>query len=159
MEPLASPVLTLLLDVPWAATAQGGWPLFGFLAQLNLRKVQVVGTAGSEAIDGLADPAAQAFFTSLQTAFGKDGAALEATAQAFLKQEKAGGGSALPSLCAMTAQAVGTADMPTRAQMLGATQQGMKQVIGDGAELDIALTTMWPLWGLLQIGVDSLAAA
>ncbi|CAK9114362.1 Putative cytochrome P450 CYP13A6 [Durusdinium trenchii] len=39
-EAFASPVLTLLLDIPWVATALSGWPLFGLLAQVSLRKAR-----------------------------------------------------------------------------------------------------------------------
>jgi len=158
VEQLASPVLTLLLDVPWAILAQSGWPFFGLLAQVNLRKVNSAGALDTSAIDGLNDPATRAFYGELQAALGRDGAALEATSRAFLQQETASG-SALAPLTAMAAQAAGTPDMPVRAQMLGALQQGMKQVVGDAPELDVALSTMWQLWGLLHVGVDSLAAA
>lgn len=49
-QAFASPVLTLLLDIPWVATALSGWPLFGrlalarctafsgLMAQMSLRK-------------------------------------------------------------------------------------------------------------------------
>jgi len=156
-EQIASPVLTLLLDVPWAALAQAGWPFFGLLAQLNLRKAH--SGINTEAIDGLADPATRAFHGELQVALGKDGAALEAAAQAFLQKEQGAGGSALGPLTAMAAQAAATPQVPQRAQMLGALQAGLKQVVGDAAELDIAMSTQWPLWGLMHVGVDSLAAA
>lgn len=158
VEQLASPVLTMLLDVPWPAVAQAGWPLFGLLAQLNQRKGSAPGALDTTAIDGLNDPSTRAFYDELQSALGKDGAALEAAAQAFL-QKDAAGGSALAPLTAMAAQAAGTPDLPTRVAMLGAMQAGMKQVIGDAPELDLALSTKWPLWGLLTVGVDSLAGA
>merc|ERR1712232_1375771 len=58
IEQIASPVLTMILDVPWPALAQSGWPLFGLLGQLNLRKVQhVPGALNSDSVDGLDDPA------------------------------------------------------------------------------------------------------
>jgi len=157
-EQLASPVLTMLLDVPWAAAAQGGWPLFGLLAQLNLRKINSPGALNTDPIDGLSDPTTRSFYEELNVALGKDGAALEATAQAFL-QKDAPGGTALGPLTAMAAQAAGTPELRTRAQMLGTLQGGLKQVIADAGELDIALSTRWPLFGLLHVGVDSLVAA
>jgi len=158
VEPIASPVLTLLLDVPWAFLAQSGWPLFGLLAQLNLRKGQAPGAINTAEIDGLNDPVTQAFGAQLQAALAQDGAALEVAAQTFL-QQATGAGSALAPLTAMAAQAAGTPQLPMRAQMLGAMQSGLKQVIGNAPELDIALSTQWPLWGLLHIAVDSLAGA
>lgn len=157
-EQIASPVLTLLLDIPWAALAQAGWPFFGLLAQLNLRKAHAPGALNTEAIDGLGDPVTRTFFVELQDALGRDGAALEVAAQSFLQKETASG-SALAPLTAMAAQAAGTPQLPVRAQMLGAMQAGMKQVVGNAGELDIALSTQWQLWGLLHVGVDSLAAS
>lgn len=158
IEQIASPVLTLLLDVPWAAVAQAGWPFFGLLAQLNLRKGHTPGALNTEAIDGLDDPTTRAFHGELTAALGKDGAALEAAAQAFLQKELQAG-SAMGPLTAMAAQAAGTPQTPVRQQMLTGMQAGMKQVIGSAAELDIALSTQWPVWGLLHVGVDSLASA
>lgn len=154
-EQISSPVLTLLLDVPWAAIAQAGWPLFGLLAQIGLRKSQAA-AINTDAIDGMNDPAVRAFADELQLALGRDGAALEAAAQAFLQKETAAG-SPLAPMTAMAAQAAGTPQLPERAQMLGALQAGLKQSVGDAAELDVALSTKWPLWGLLTVGVDSLA--
>jgi hypothetical protein len=156
IEQMASPVLTLLLDVPWAATAQAGWPLFGLLAQINARKAQLPGI-NTDAIDGMSDPSTQAFAAELQAALGKDGAALEAAAKGYLQKDPASGSVTAP-MTAMAAQAAGTPQLSERAQMLGALQGGLKQAIGDAVELDIAMSTKWPLWGLLAVGVDSLAS-
>lgn len=157
IEQIASPVLTLALDVPWDAVAKSGWPLFGILAQINLRKVQA-GTLDTSGIDGLGDPTTKAFHAELTAALSRDGAAIEAASSAFLKKENQSP-SALAPLTAMSAQAAGQTELPVRAEMLAATQAVMKQVLGDAAELDIALSTSWPLWGLLHIAVDSLATA
>jgi hypothetical protein len=157
LEPVASPVLTLMLDVPWAALAQAGWPFFGLLAQLNLRKLQSPGI-NTEGIDGLGDPATRAFQADLIAALSKDGAAIEAVSAAYMQKEQSENGSALAPLTAMSAQAAGQPELPVRSQMLNELQTAMKQVIGDAAELDVALATTWPLWGLLSISVDSLAA-
>eukprot|EP00427_Karlodinium_veneficum_P007171 CAMPEP_0169091340 /NCGR_PEP_ID=MMETSP1015-20121227/16309_1 /TAXON_ID=342587 /ORGANISM="Karlodinium micrum, Strain CCMP2283" /LENGTH=400 /DNA_ID=CAMNT_0009151823 /DNA_START=65 /DNA_END=1268 /DNA_ORIENTATION=- len=157
IEQIASPVLTLALDVPWDAIAQSGWPFFGLLAQINLRKIEG-GAISTSAIDGLEDPLTQNFYSELRTALGKDGAAIEAVSAAFLRKE-AQSPSALAPLTAMSAQAAAQTELPVRAQMLAATQEIMKQVIGDAAELDVALATSWPLWGLLHVAVDSLASS
>merc|ERR1719253_1873043 len=87
VEPIASPVLTLLLDVPWAALAQAGWPFFGLLSQLNHRKINSPEAIKMEAVDGMGDPSTYQFFHDLQVALGRDGATLEAVAQSFLQKE------------------------------------------------------------------------
>lgn len=157
IEQIASPVLTLALDVPWDAVAKSGWPFFGILAQINLRKVQA-GVLDTSGIDGLGDPWTQSFQAELIAALSRDGAAIEAASSTFLKKEGQSP-SGLATLTAMSAQAAGQTELAVRAEMLVATQAVMKQVLGDAAELDIALSTSWPLWGLLHVGVDSLATA
>ena len=53
-EAFASPVLTLLLDIPWVATALSGWPLFGLMAQMSLRKAEALnGLIDQNQIDGV----------------------------------------------------------------------------------------------------------
>ena len=41
-EPLTSPVLTLLLDLPWESILRSNWPLFGMLAQIHHRKLDIM---------------------------------------------------------------------------------------------------------------------
>jgi len=155
-EQLASPVLTLLLDVPWAVLAQAGWPVLGLLAQLNLRKGHAPEAVNNEAVDGLHDATARAFLSELKaTVAAKDTAAMDKLAGDFLKQDTRE--SALGPLTAMAAQAV-AAKPAERAPILHALQVAFRQVIGSGQELDIALGTQWPLWGLLHRAVDSLAS-
>jgi len=152
-EQLASPVLTLLLDVPWAAVAQSRWPLFGLMAQLNLRKSHVQGAMNTDVVDGLDDPTGRAYQSELTTACAaSDAATLEKASLSFLQAETKG--SALGPLTALSAQAVAAqpADKPG---LLQATQIGFKQAIGSAGELDVALSTQWPLWGLLHTAVDS----
>lgn len=155
-EPLASPVLTMLLDIPWVELAQAGWPFFGLLAQINLRKGEVAGAMNTDAIDGLDDHAARSFKAELSAALAAaDGLAVEKAASTFLQADPKG--SALGPLTALAAQAVAAAP-PERVQILQALQLGFRQVIGSAGELDIALSTQWPLWALLHVAIDSLLA-
>lgn len=158
-EQLASPVMTMMLDVPWVLLSQAGWPLFGLLAQINLRKSHAPGAMNTEGLDGLDDPAARMLFEEMGTAVkASNQAGLEAAASAFLQKEP-GSGSALAALCALAAQAVAITNVQARVQILDALQSAFKQVIGSAAELDIALSTNWPLWGLTHAAVDSLGVA
>lgn len=57
-EALTSPMLTLLLDIPWASY-QPMWPFFGFLAQMAIKRVQ--SKQNDFNIDGLQGPELQQF--------------------------------------------------------------------------------------------------
>jgi len=158
-EPLASPVLTMMLDLPWAVLATTGWPLFGLLSQISLRKAQV-GALNDDAVDGMTDAAARQFQVELSNALAsKDGLVAQRAAGAFLasNSEAASGGSALGALTAMTAQAMASPEPQERMQLLDVLQTAFRQVIGNGAELDLALSTKWPLWGILHSALDAFA--
>merc|ERR1719188_709643 len=154
LEQLASPVLTLMLDIPWALLGQTGFPFFGLLAQLNLRKGHVPGAFNSEAVDGLDDPVGRTFQAELTAALqgAGSGDAVEKASAAFLARESKG--SALGPLTAMAAQAATVAGVQERVAILQGLQTGFQQVIGNAGELDIALSTQWPLWGLIHVAVD-----
>mmetsp|Transcript_35981 Transcript_35981/g.99145 ORF Transcript_35981/g.99145 Transcript_35981/m.99145 type:complete len:424 (+) Transcript_35981:89-1360(+) len=153
-EQLASPVLTMLLDVPWAAVAAAGWPLFGLLGQLNFRKQHVEGALNTEAMDGMDDAMVKAFQVELAAAVEAwDMPSIAKAGATFMEKEHQG--SALVPLTALAAQSAGATKLEERGVLLQAVQQGFKQVIGSGAELDIALATTWPLWGLLHMSVSS----
>jgi len=157
LEQLASPVLTMLLDVPWAATGQSGWPLFGLLSLINLRKGTVPEALNVVAVDGLNDALGQAFQVEIIAALqAGDGGALERAGAAFLQRPDSQG-SALAPLTAIAAQALGTSDVGRRMGLFETLQGVMKQVIGSPAELDIGLSTRWPLWGLLHMAMEPLA--
>ena len=44
-EPLHSPLMTMLLDVPWAEVTTSGWPFAAILHQVSLRRRQPVAPA------------------------------------------------------------------------------------------------------------------
>lgn len=151
LEQLASPVLTLLLDVPWEAVAESRWPLFGLLSHLNLRKSHIQGALNTDAIDGLEDMNAKVFQAELVNALQTgNAAALGNSAGTFLQNY--GKDSALGPLTALSAQAMSSTDP----QIIPVIQMGFKQAIGSAAELDVATSTQWPLWGLLHVVVDRL---
>lgn len=156
-EPLASPVLTMLLDIPWVEIAKSGWPIFGLLAQINLRKAETPEALNTPELDGLGDPAAQQFQAELAAALeASDGPGVERAASSFLQKDAAA--NALAPLTALAAQALAVSDGQARAEYLKAMQIGVRQAIGNAGELDVALSTNWPLWGLLHAAVDSLFA-
>lgn len=157
-EQLSSPVLTLLLDVPWVVLAQSGWPVFAMLGQINMRKGAVPEAINSDAIDGVADPAGQEFQAYLMGGLQAGNIqVVEQISSAYMQAGMpASGGSALAPLTALAAQATGGRGLQQHLDVLDALQSAFKQVIGTGAELDVALSTRWPLWGLMHVGVDAL---
>lgn len=156
-EQLTSPVLTLLLDVPWAVLAQSGWPVFAMLAQLNMRKGQVPEALNSEAVDGLNDPTGQEFMAYLMAGLQAGNIpAVEQVSAAFLQMGGVQGSSALAPLTALAAQGTGSRGVQAHLEVLRSLQDAFKQVIGSGDELDVALSTRWPLWGFVHVGVDAL---
>eukprot|EP00930_Biecheleria_cincta_P075375 TRINITY_DN62542_c0_g1_i1.p1 TRINITY_DN62542_c0_g1~~TRINITY_DN62542_c0_g1_i1.p1 ORF type:complete len:284 (-),score=82.21 TRINITY_DN62542_c0_g1_i1:84-935(-) len=156
---IANPVLTLLLDIPWVATALSGWPFFGILAQVGHHKVQsLTGMLNNEAVDQLDKKGSQAFFTEMTAAKQKSDLVGMAEASIIVLQSNTDVG-VLGSLTALATQAAMQADVQKRMGQCQALQQALRNAIGDARELDIALTTRWPLWSLLHISVDAFASA
>mmetsp|Transcript_89236 Transcript_89236/g.158219 ORF Transcript_89236/g.158219 Transcript_89236/m.158219 type:complete len:288 (-) Transcript_89236:55-918(-) len=159
MQVMANPVMTLLLDIPWVATALSGWPFFGILAQVGLHKVaRLNGLLDYDAVDGLADAASADYFTKVSAAAdNSDLLAMADISYAYLQapSEKIG---VLGSLTALASQAALQSDVEKRMSACNALQEAMRTAIGDASELDIALTTRWPLWSLLHISVDAFSA-
>jgi len=53
LETVASPVLTMLLDVSWLVLAQTGWPIFGLLNLINMRKQEIGGGMNPDVLEGV----------------------------------------------------------------------------------------------------------
>jgi hypothetical protein len=156
VESLGSPILTMLLDVPFVAMAESGWPLFGFLSQLNWSRRQT-DLANSPEADGLQNEFGRAFYVELgQALLSGNTKEMGELSRLYLNTQNEG--NALGELTALAAQAALQSDPGTRIRILEALQTAFKQTIGSAAELDYALGTQWPLWGLLHEAVDGLAA-
>lgn len=152
-EQISSPAMTTLLDIPWLLLVQARWPFFGLLSQMSVRKSQLPGL-NVEALDGTNAVAGQQLSAELASAIqAGDMAAADKAAATYLQSEPAQG-SALGQLTALAAQAAGAQAEP-RAALLQGLQQSFKQVIGNGGELDIALSTRLPLWGLLHMSIET----
>lgn len=156
LETLSSPTLTMLLDVPFVAIAEAGWPIFGFLAQLNWNRRQTEFANTPEA-DGLTTDVGGAFYAELTRAL-LSGNIKEMEELSLIYFNLRETGNTLASLTALAAQAAVQSNLQRRFQLLETLQSAFKQAIGSAAELDYALGTQWPLWGLLHEAVDGLAA-
>jgi len=161
-EVISNPTLTLLLDIPWVATALSGWPFFGILAQIGLHKAEKLGgLLDYDAVDQLAKPATRDFFAEVQNASQRSD--LMAMAEASYKVLQAPSLSEqlgiMGSLTAMATQSAIQPDVQKRMGTCESLQQAMRTAIGDAAELELALTSRWPLWSLLHITVDAFSVA
>jgi len=154
---VASPVLTMLLDIPWIAMAQSGWPFLGILAQINFQKAKVLSPLlNIAAVDGLANEAITAYF-DLMTESQKTGdmVAMATASQMYLRSPPPG--SPYATLTAMATQSAISMDLQERLKGIQTLQESFRQVITAAPELDIALTIRWPLWGFLHVTVDVFA--
>lgn len=156
---MASPILTLLLDIPWVSTALSGWPFFGLLAQVSMHKVNVMqGALNNDAVDGLIDDAGRNFFTEISAASQKeDLASMYYASNRYLQQPNHG--NVMGQMTALATETVMQSDVKMRMESVTWLQQQMRNVISTPAELDIALTSRWPLWGALHLSVDAFSTA
>lgn len=160
LESIASPTLTLLLDIPWVATALSGWPVFGILAQVSMHKVQILqGLLNNDALDGLQGAADKTFFGEITGAANAgDLIAMVESAVKYMQADAQGGG-VLGPLTAMASQAAVQTEVQQRMEAATSLQNAFRGVIGTPAELDLSLTTRWPLWGLVHVTVGAFSAA
>eukprot|EP00928_Gymnodinium_smaydae_P079262 TRINITY_DN63232_c0_g1_i1.p1 TRINITY_DN63232_c0_g1~~TRINITY_DN63232_c0_g1_i1.p1 ORF type:complete len:294 (-),score=78.78 TRINITY_DN63232_c0_g1_i1:47-928(-) len=155
---LSSPVMTALLDIPWTAVAQSGWPLFGVLAQVNYKKLEVLGPVlNYDAIDGLGDDAVRKYFEVMGVAQKQGDLVGMAQASTEFLQKAPQSGGPLSTLTALATQAAVQMNVQRRFELLGILQQTFRETVTSAATLDIALTTRWPLWGFLHVAADVFA--
>jgi len=154
---VASPVMTMLLDIPWVSMAQSGWPFFAILSQLSYQKVRLLeGMLNLEAVDGLANEAIAAYFEVMSNAQKSgDMLAMATASQMFLRNAPVG--SPYGTLTAMATTTAVTMDIQERLKGITGLQEGLRQAMTTASELDIALTIRWPLWGFLHVAVDVFA--
>lgn len=152
--PVASPVLTMLLDIPWVSTARSGWPFFGVLAQIQYQKTRILAPMiNVDAVDGLGSEPVIAFFNVMTEAQQQGDMLAMATASSMFLQHPIQG-SPYATLTAMSTQAAMSMNIGERLQSIEMLQKGFKQAISTPSELDIALTIRWPMWGFLHVCVD-----
>lgn len=156
-EVLASPVMTLILDVPWIDTALSGWPFFGVLAQVALHKTKILRGADYDSIngvDGITDDATRAYFDVLVKATEtSDVAAMVVSSVKFMEIPNTQ--STFGLLTAVAAQTAAQEKVEERLGFMNGLQTQFRNVIHSASDLEAALSIRWPLWGLLHISVDA----
>jgi hypothetical protein len=167
-----SPLLTVLLDVPWRLLMSSGWPIFGMLAQLHLRarQRQTIPTVG----------AAAEYFRDLGTSlerreaaqFDETGSSLERheaarlayLGAAFLRSDEGRAHATayvIPGLCALGSQLlspeVGTPNMPVDSA-LQQVQGFFRQAVQSIEDLQGTLDSAWPLYSVLHLATHHLGS-
>lgn len=159
-----SPLLTALLDVPWRLLIQSGWPLFGLLAQLQLRARQLqsapaTGAAAEYFRDlGASLDRREVSQSDLSTGLQKHEASRIAYLGAnFLRSEEGrehASSFVVPGLCALASQLlspeVGTATMPVD-NALQQVQGFFRQAVQSIEDVQGTLDSPWPLYSILHL--------
>jgi len=157
-EPMMSPVLTLLLDIPWSSY-QPMWPAFGLYAQMAIRRAPA--NTNHESVDGIMHPEMQQFANALNVAIiNGELASLKTLAKAFLEAgPEAVEQSPIGFLTAVFTQAA-VADTPEEAEVFFyEAQKVMKKMVFTPQDFDSLLSTRWPLWGMAYLASLKIMAA
>ncbi|KAF4687374.1 hypothetical protein FOZ60_004009 [Perkinsus olseni] len=126
-EKLHSPLMTLVVDIPWADVHVSGWPFFPLLAQWQLRNLPTGLPVSPN--DGLDHPLIGAYHTNLSTALTTgDLAGMTIISQQLLSDEASADdafvrANPLPFATALAAVAVTTDSREYRASLLSAAQE------------------------------------
>jgi len=147
---LSSPILTLLLDVPWT-TYQPQWPIFGLLAQAAVKRSQT--HTNTEAVDGFTHPQLKDFASAMNHAIREANLEdLKGLSRSFIDS----GSSAMEAspIAFLTAVFTQAATAPTKQEaqsMFSDAQILMKNMITSPDGLEVTLGSRWPLWGMAYL--------
>lgn len=149
IEPLHSPLMTVLLDIPWAQVTQSMWPFAAVLHQLSLRRREAL----PPEFDQLKGVHQQ--FHAFITAALAEGKAAEApavlgeAAQQYIDATRDAPPSATGTAAAVLARGLAQRD----AAALDAAQSLVQQLVASPTDLDAFLVSHWPvfqLWSLYR---------
>jgi len=147
---LSSPIMTLVLDVPWTSY-QPEWPMFGLLAQAAVQRSRT--HTNSEAIDGIQQAELKQHCSAMNRAIGEsDLESLKALSQAFIDSGAAAlEASPIGFLTAILTQAAVAPTKKDAQAMFSEAQILMKRMISSPADLEVTLGSHWPLWGMAYL--------
>lgn len=150
-----SPLLTVLLDISWVEVVRSGWPLFGILAQMHLRRRKPDDLPG--------DAATAKYYEELQVLLvhGQFSTLAQTSAQYLNKREEEAtdedseqsGVHVMPALCALACQLLGPQATSEGAieEYLVHMQSFFKQAILSIEDLQQTLDSAWPLFPVLAL--------
>eukprot|EP00931_Biecheleriopsis_adriatica_P090120 TRINITY_DN64151_c0_g1_i1.p1 TRINITY_DN64151_c0_g1~~TRINITY_DN64151_c0_g1_i1.p1 ORF type:complete len:291 (-),score=86.22 TRINITY_DN64151_c0_g1_i1:153-1025(-) len=153
---LSSPIMTLLLDIPWNVY-QPMWPLFGLLAQAAVQRAST--HANHEMLDGLAHPELKQFASAMNIAISESNLeGLQQLSKAYIDSGvDAMEQSPMGFLTAVFTQAATAQKREDSQAFFSDAQVLMKKMIFSASDLEATLGSQWPLWGMAYLA--SLKAA
>lgn len=152
-----SPLLTILLDIPWSIVMRSGWPLFGLLAQLQMQH--------HKDVDAPMSGHSKQYLLSLNEALSKNntrlviglGVEFVQIQDAVEQADHSGSAHAqvMPALCALASQLLGFGYSPggvgdSGDNALGQMQEFFRQSVRNIDDLQSTLDSTWPLYGILS---------
>merc|ERR1719263_667656 len=157
MPSIHSPLLTILLDVPWSRVMRSGWPIFGLLAQLSVLTAQ---SSDAPVVDGHV----QRYYKSLRAGLSKPVApnALAELGAAFVQEQEASEAASpeattgrvhvMPALRAPASQLLGAEVLRHgRAEAaLQHMQSFFRQAVSSISDLQGTVESSWPLHAVLH---------
>ena len=153
-EPLHSPMLTVLLDVPWVETVNSGWPFFPLLAQWHLRNLQAASKVGGER-DGMNEQVIAEFHKIVTEALRDQnlGRVVEISSE-FLKiagNQQVAESYPIAVAAALAGVTIGVKDPIEKASLFENTQSIIVASIRNPNDLVYVLHSVWPIWSLLNL--------
>jgi len=158
MPHLSSPLLTILLDIPWAIVMRSGWPLFALLAQLHLQQ-QGTDDLPTSGPDQVYFQALKGRLMSHNSQVAQKELAILGAEFVRLQQDESTQNQrflVFPALCALASQLFGQETDAGVDQALHHMQSFFKQAVMNIDDLQSTLVTSWPLYGLLNAASTTL---
>jgi len=153
-----SPLLTILLDVPWGLVMRSGWPIFALLAQLHLHRhlKDDLPTTGrsAEYLQGLTSSLAQERPEALHILGAEFVRRQEEALEGQEIVDDDGRTFVMPALCALASQLLNPGIMTATVnaeEALRHMQGFYRQAVNNIDDLQATVESAWPLYGLLNV--------
>merc|ERR1712183_413774 len=127
----------------------GFWPVFGILSQLAIRR----NVKNTEDVDGLNFPELKYYYSALMASVEEGRVeALRELSQTFLSiGNEAIQASPIAFITMMFTQALAAKTVEDARGYFSDAQKVMKQFMRKPADLDIVLSSTWPVWGMAHL--------
>jgi len=145
---LTDPVMTLLVDIPWTEYASF-WPVFGIFSQLAIRR----NVKNTEEVDGLQYSDLKYYYQGLIASLAEGRVeALGELSKTYLGAGNEGlEASPIAFITSMFTQAVAAKTIEDARGYFSDAQRVMKQFVQRPSDLDIVLSSQWPIWGMAHL--------
>eukprot|EP00397_Hematodinium_sp_SG-2012_P031694 GEMP01033682.1.p1 GENE.GEMP01033682.1~~GEMP01033682.1.p1 ORF type:complete len:312 (+),score=59.59 GEMP01033682.1:43-978(+) len=151
-ETLSSPVMTLVLDIPWETLRL--WPFMGIFAQVAAR--QVTHSPNESKMDGLENAEIVQYAAGLSSAVvERNWNAMHELSKIFLEQgQQLAEEVPLGYITSLFVQAAALFRMKERPlELLVLAQNLLKGIVRTPEDLMAVLSTRWPMWGMAHLSM------